>query len=104
MAKDNLIAGCNGYVVAIEISTGNEVWRTKLREGPLGGSRGSDVSVIIDSDKIFAGCWGRVYALDPGNGNILWSNGLAGIGFNEVALSKQGISTQFITRVEQHSS
>ena len=96
-----LIIGCNGYVAAISADDGKERWRTKLREGVLGGSRGSDVSVLIDGDHIFAGCHGRIYALKAADGDILWDNDLKGMGFNEVALARQGTNTQFITRVEQ---
>ena len=96
-----LIIGCNGYVAALSAGDGQELWRTKLREGVLGGSRGSDVSVLIDGDYIFAGCHGRIYALKATDGEILWANDLKGMGFNEVALARQGTNTQFITRVEQ---
>ena len=104
MNQDLLIIGCNGFVSAININNGQELWRTKLRDGMLGGSRGSDVSVLIDGDQIFAGCSGRIYALRASNGDILWSNDLKGLGFNEVALARQGTNTQFITRVEQSSN
>ncbi|MFT3826576.1 MAG: PQQ-binding-like beta-propeller repeat protein [Chitinophagaceae bacterium] len=100
MQKDILIIGCNGYVSAISANTGEELWRTKLREGILGGSRGCDVSVLIDGDKIFAGCYGHIHALRASDGEILWSNNLKGMGYNEVSLARQGTSTQFITRVE----
>lgn len=56
MRNDLLIIGCNGYVSAINSSNGEELWRTKLRDGLRGGSRGADVSVLIDGDTIFAGC------------------------------------------------
>ena len=104
MSRDILIIGCNGFVSAIGTSTGEEIWRTKLREGILGGSRGSDVSVLIDGDQVFAGCRGRIYALRASSGEILWSNELKGMGFNEVALARQGNNTQFITRVERSGS
>jgi len=55
MEKDILIIGCNGYVSAIYSGNGQELWRTKLREGVLGGSRGSGVSVLIDGGQVFAG-------------------------------------------------
>ena len=100
MEKNMLIIGCNGYVSAINAGNGQELWRTKLRDGLLGGSRGSDVSVLIDGDQIFAGCYGRIYALDAASGKILWDNDLKGMGYNEVALARQGTSTQYITRVE----
>jgi outer membrane protein assembly factor BamB len=104
MQKEMIILGCNGYVVAIDSTTGAESWRVKLRPGPLGGSRGSDVSVLVNADRVYAGCSGRIYALRITDGTILWQNELSGIGFNEVALAMQGINTQFITRVEHHSS
>jgi len=104
MNKDILIIGSNGFVSAINSNNGQELWRTKLRDGVLGGSRGSDVSVLIDGDQIFAGCAGRIYALRPSNGDILWSNDLKGLGHNEVALARQGTNTQFVTRVEHTSN
>jgi outer membrane protein assembly factor BamB len=100
MQQDTLIIGCNGSVAAIRTTDGLEIWRTKLRQGILGGSYGSDVSVLIEGDKIFAGCSGRIYALDATNGSIIWSNDLSGLGFNEVALARPGTSVQFITRQE----
>jgi outer membrane protein assembly factor BamB len=100
MESDVFIIGSNGYVSSIRTSDGEELWRTKLREGLFGGSGGSDVSVLIEGDRIFAGCSGRIYALRASDGKILWSNDLKGIGFNQVALAKQGTSVQFITRIE----
>ena len=104
MEKDLLIIGCNGYVSAINAGNGQELWRTKLREGIMGGSRGNEVSVLIDGDQIYAGCYGRIYALSTATGKILWDNDLKGMGYNDVALARQGTSTQYITRVEQTTS
>lgn len=97
-----IIIGCNGYVSAINTSNGTELWRTKLWNGIMGGSRGLDVSVLIDNTTIYAGCSGRLFALNAADGNIIWENELKGIGYNEVALAMQGTNTQFITRVETH--
>jgi len=104
MGNDILIIGSNGYVSAIRTSDGSELWRTKLREGFFGGSGGCDVSVLIEGDKIFAGCAGRIYALRTSDGKILWNNDLKGMGYNQVALAKEGTSVQFITRVEGTTS
>lgn len=100
MDNDIFVIGCNGYVSAIRTINGAELWRTKLREGFFGGSGGCDVSVLIEGDKIFAGCSGRIYALRASDGKQLWVNELKGMGFNEVALARQGTSVQFITMVE----
>ena len=102
--KEPLIIGTNGYVSAIDSATGQELWRTKLRDGLLGGSRGFDVSVLVEGNTIYAGCYGRIYALNTGDGAILWSNGLEGLGYNEVALAKTGTSIQYITKVETQSN
>ena len=83
--KEPLIIGTNGYVSAIDSGTGQELWRTRLREGILGGSRGWDVSVLVEGNTIYAGCCGRIYALNTSDGAILWGNDLGGLGFNEVA-------------------
>ena len=104
MQKDLLIIGCNGYVSAILASTGEELWRNKLREGVFNGSRGCDVSVLIDGEQIFAGCHGRIYALRVADGETLWTNELKGMGFNEVALARQGTSTQFIMKTENSTT
>lgn len=99
MQKDVVIIGCNGYVSCINTDDGVELWRTKLWDGLLGGSRGKDVSVLIDGTRVYAGCDGYLYALDVATGDIIWNNELKGLGRNEVALAKHGTSTQFITRV-----
>ncbi|MEO8405840.1 MAG: PQQ-binding-like beta-propeller repeat protein [Chitinophagaceae bacterium] len=104
MPTDNLIIGCNGYVSAIDPKTGEEVWRTKLRDGLLGGSRGMDVSVLLEGNQVFVGCHGRIYSIDALTGSIMWSNELKGMGYNEVALARQGNNTQFITRTEHTST
>ena len=104
MQKEAIIIGCNGFVLSINSITGEENWRVKLRSGVLSSSRGSDVSVLVNGTMVYAGCRGRIYALSMTDGAILWQNELSGIGFNEVALAMQGVNTQFITRVEDHSS
>jgi outer membrane protein assembly factor BamB len=60
--------------------------------------------VLLDGSRIYAGCYGYLYCLDAETGSILWENELRGIGFNEVALSRQGSSVQFVTRVEHHNN
>jgi len=100
MQRNILIVGSNGFVSAIAADSGNELWRTKLRDGIMGGSYGSIVSVLIDGDKIFAGCSGRLYCLDSLTGKILWNNDLKGMGYNVISLAAPGVSTQFLTKTE----
>jgi outer membrane protein assembly factor BamB len=104
MQRNILVIGSNGYVSAIAGDTGNELWRTKLRKGLLGGSYGAEVSVILDDNKIFAGCAGRLYCLEASTGVILWENEMPGLGHNVISLARPGISTQFVTRENQSGS
>jgi hypothetical protein len=52
MEKEVIIIGCNGFVLALSLITGEENWRVKLRAGVLSSSRGSDVSVLVDAERI----------------------------------------------------
>jgi outer membrane protein assembly factor BamB len=104
MQTDVLVIGSNGYVACINTANGQEIWRTKLWDSLLGGSRGKDVSVLIDGAHVYAGCYGYVSALDIVTGKIIWENELKGLGHNEIALAKQGTSTQFITRLEYETT
>ena len=102
--KEPLIIGTNGFVSAIDPASGQQLWRTKLREGFLGGSRGCDVSVLVEDNIVYAGCYGRIYALNASDGVVLWSNELKGLGYDDVSLAKRGTSVQFITKVETQGS
>ncbi len=75
---DRLYIGIGGHVVAIEASTGQELWRTKLR-------RTSFVTVMVRNDAIFGGAAGHLYCLDPATGAIRWHNGLDGLGTSLVS-------------------
>ena len=72
--------GIKNSVVALDIKTGVEVWRTKLK--------GSDfVSVLWDGDALMAGNGGEVFRLDPLTGATIWRNPLKGLGLGLVTLA-----------------
>lgn len=99
MTNDNLIIGCNGYVAAIRISDGEEVWKTSLGEGGILGLAATscqDVCVLVEEGRIYAGCHGWVFCLEPSTGRILWKNGLKGLGHNDVTLARPGQAIQFV--------
>ena len=75
---DRLFIGIGGHVVAIQASTGQEIWRTKLR-------RSSFVTVLVRKDAVFGGAAGHLYCLDPATGGIRWHNGLDGLGTSLVS-------------------
>jgi outer membrane protein assembly factor BamB len=99
-----LVIGSNGYVAALNPPTGEEMWRTQLKQGLFSSTSGSDVSVIVVGSIIFAGSCGHLFCLAIEDGAVLWANDLKGFGYNDVSLAMQGVSVQYLQKVEQRSS
>ena len=72
-----LIIGVGGHVAAVDASTGNELWRTKLKGSSM-------VTVREAGNRIYAGTNGELFCLDT-NGQLLWRNKLKGLGLGVVA-------------------
>ena len=104
MNDNTLIVGSNGYVSRIDTGSGEELWRTTLLSGLFGGSTCTDVSVLVRGQIVFAGTHGHLFCLALDSGQILWKNELKGMGYNDVALAMEGVSIQFLTKVEQSGS
>jgi len=99
-----LIIGSNGYVAAIDVMDGRELWRTALQTGIFSTTSHSDVSVLVQGGFVLAGSRGHLFCLDAENGSILWHNELKGMGYNDVSLAMQNVSVQFLQKVERSSS
>jgi len=99
-----LIIGSNGYVAAIDVMDGREIWRTRLQTGVFTATSHSDVSVLVLDKFVLAGSRGHLFCLDVENGSILWHNELQGMGYNDVSLAMQNVSVQFLQKVERSSS
>lgn len=102
--NDTLYIGCNGYVAAIDLMTGQERWRTKLQTGAFTATGHSDVSVIVRGGFVFAGSQGHLLCLDSATGAAVWHNELKGMGYNDVSLALENVSIQFLQKVERSSS
>jgi outer membrane protein assembly factor BamB len=100
---ERLYIGSNGHVSAIDPRTGAEVWRTKLQQGLITSTGAADVSVIVRDSVIYAGSAGHLFALST-DGTILWENSLKGLGYNDVSLAFEGISIQYLQKVERNNS
>jgi outer membrane protein assembly factor BamB len=75
-----VFVGIKNVVVALDVKTGVEIWRTKLH--------GSDfVTVFWDGETLLAGNDGEVFRLDPATGALLWNNELKGLGRGLVTLA-----------------
>ena len=65
--------GIQSSVVALDDSSGAEVWRVKLK--------GSDfVTLFWDGEALFAANRGEAWRLDPATGAVIWHNELKGLG------------------------
>jgi outer membrane protein assembly factor BamB len=82
-----LFVGIKSSVVAVDIQTGDELWRTKLK--------GYDfVTVLWDGQHLVAANAGEVFALDPKSGTILWNNKFKGLGMGTVSLASTRLPTE----------
>lgn len=77
-ATDSLIIGIGGHAVSIDRSTGEEIWRTKLKSD-------SYATVHRSGNRVLAGAGGELFCLDVSSGNILWRNKLKGLGMGILA-------------------
>jgi outer membrane protein assembly factor BamB len=81
MAKPSLIfIGIYGSVVALDRSTGAEVWRTPLKGGDF-------VTVALLDGSVYAATKGELFCLDPATGRVLWQNGLKGLGRGLISIA-----------------
>ena len=80
--EDLLFVGIKGSVVALDRSSGRQVWSTRLG--------GTFVNVIVDSEKVVAASRGEIFCLDPLTGRQLWHNPLRGYGIGLVTMATTG--------------
>jgi outer membrane protein assembly factor BamB len=76
--SDRLFIGIGGHVVAVDPSTGEEVWRTKLKTSAV-------TTVTVAGGVLYGAAGGELFRLDPATGDILWRNRLKGLGMGVVA-------------------
>jgi outer membrane protein assembly factor BamB len=68
-----VFVGIKGSVVALNRTTGEQVWATRLK--------GYDfVNVVLDGGLVLTTCCGEIFCLDPLSGEVLWHNRLKGFG------------------------
>jgi outer membrane protein assembly factor BamB len=76
--RELLYAGIKRHVVALDRSTGEEVWRTHLKGVQF-------VNVTLERGLLLAGTRGEIFALTPDTGRIVWNNSLKGMGYGIVS-------------------
>jgi outer membrane protein assembly factor BamB len=77
-STDTLYIGIGGHLVAIAASSGEELWRCKLK-----GS--SYVTISVRPNAVYAGAAGELFCVDPSSGEIRWQNRLTGLGRGVIA-------------------
>ncbi|HWP37869.1 MAG TPA: PQQ-binding-like beta-propeller repeat protein [Gemmatimonadales bacterium] len=84
--KDVVFVGVGGHVVAVDGTTGAELWRTKLKGATL-------TTLLVRGGRIYGGANGELFCLDASTGEILWHNKLKGLGTGIVAFSASAADT-----------
>ena len=75
--RKTIYAGAGGSVVALDSTTGSELWRTKLKSTQI-------VTVAVHGDAVLAGAGGELFCLDAATGSLRWRNKLKGLGLGPV--------------------
>jgi len=84
VSQTNVIyIGVGGSVLALDRSTGNEIWRSKLKGGDF-------VNVDLQGGDVFATTKGELFCLDAATGTIRWQNPLKGLGTGFVTIAASG--------------
>lgn len=100
MAKGNtdvMHIGIGSHVVAVRMSTGEEVWRTKLKST-------SYISIYCEGTSVFAGASGQLFCLDAGTGEIRWHNKLKGLGTGLIAFGSTGTASAVSAQVASQAA
>jgi outer membrane protein assembly factor BamB len=66
------VLSCNGYWLAFDLKTGNEVWRTRTLDAPWDASGFGSYGVITCYGKLYWVAQTGIYAINWDNGNIEW--------------------------------
>ena len=95
MTIDQLVfVGLNGYVAALERTTGRMVWSNKeMRRGY--------VTMLLDGDGLIVSSNGYMYSLDPLTGRILWHKPMKGFGMGAPTSMVSARGSSDVTVVQQ---
>ena len=80
-----LFIGIGGHVAAIDASTGQEQWRTRI-------ATSSVTTVAVVAGGLYGAAQGVLSRLDPATGAVLWTNKLRGLGYGVVTFPGTGES------------
>jgi outer membrane protein assembly factor BamB len=93
-AKDILVLGIKGSVVAYQRDTGIQLWSTHLKSNGF-------VSVVTDEKRVYAHTHGELFCLDLFTGGGVWNDPLKGLGYGVASLAGPGLVTATPTSVAE---
>jgi len=86
-APDRIYVAIKHTVLALDRSTGAELWRTKLEKIRF---RTNDfVGLVLEGDDLFASCGGELFCLDAHTGTPRWRNRLPKLGTGVMSIVAQ---------------
>ncbi len=80
MNTDMIFIGIKGTVLALDRTTGTEIWRSELKGADL-------VNVWFDEETLLAAAQGELFCLDPATGQVRWRNPLKGLGWGLLTIA-----------------
>lgn len=81
-----VFVGTSGQVAAIDKSTGQTLWKTRIKGGFITPGT-SFVTLLVDGNKVYAHTSGELFCLDGASGQILWTNDLPQMGYQLASLA-----------------
>ncbi|MBN1568108.1 MAG: PQQ-binding-like beta-propeller repeat protein [Acidobacteria bacterium] len=96
-ALNYVFLGIHGSAIALDETTGTQVWATKLK--------GSDfVNLVLTDNRLYASTKGEIYCLDTGTGKIIWQNSLRGMGRGLICIAAPGAQPNLTAGIKQKKS
>jgi outer membrane protein assembly factor BamB len=96
-ATGAVIIGVKGTVVAVDRSSGETLWSTRLKGSQF-------VTVVVEEGAVFAATSGRLYRLDPATGDVRWTNELPGLGYGLVCIAGASDAALFGEHKKRHDA
>ncbi len=74
--------GIKAHVVCVDILTGAEIWRTKIKRSQI-------ISIVVEENTIVAHAGGQLYGIEKRSGKVIWNNNLTGLGYGYCFLATE---------------
>jgi len=89
-----VFAGIKGSVIALDETTGVQVWVTSLKGSEF-------VNLLLSENKLYATTKGEIFCLDPGTGEVFWQNPLKGMGRGIVCVAAPGAQANVTAAIKR---